>query len=458
MREKREELEREIEARLAASFPEVELVDFEVRGQGTPVLTLFIDRPGGVDLDLCAAVNLGLESLRERYALEVSSPGWTGGCASPSTSLRSSAERSPSTCVSPSRVAATSAACSRRPVRIPSPSRSTTEAASHCRSAVWARRTWSTTIRLTGETEANVSREIIEALRQIESEKGIAFEALVEALEDALLSAYKKSPDAAEYATVEIDTETGDMRVFQLIFPEHIDTEALKVHDERRARRSDSTSAASTMSEVERIEVTPDDFGRIAAMTAKQVILQRIREAERDLMYDEYIDRIGELVTGIVQQSDPRHNTLVELGRVEAELPRGEQIETEHYEHGARIKAVIIRVEESAKGPQVKLSRRSEELVRKLFELEVPEIADGLVEIRQVARETGYRGGSRGPLQDRGGLARRRCRPGRRLRGPARLARAHGGQRAARRAHRHHPVQRRPRPVRRQGALAGAGA
>ena len=246
-----------------------------------------------------------------------------------------------------------------------------------------------------------MSREIIEALRQIESEKGIAFEALVAALEDALLSAYKKSPDAAEYATVEIDTETGDMRVYQLIFPEHIDTESLKVHDEETGEEVGLDLSGVDMSEVERIEVTPDDFGRIAAMTAKQVILQRIREAERDLMYDEYIDRVGELVTGIVQQSDPRHNTLVELGRVEAELPRGEQIETEHYEHGARIKAVIIRVEESAKGPQVKLSRRSEELVRKLFELEVPEIADNLVEIRQVARETGYRGRDGKPVPGR---------------------------------------------------------
>ena len=246
-----------------------------------------------------------------------------------------------------------------------------------------------------------MSREIIEALRQIESEKGIAFEALVEALEDALLSAYKKSPDAAEYAAVEIDTETGDMRVYELIFPDHIDTESLKVLDEETGEEVGLDLSGVDMSEVERIEVTPDDFGRIAAMTAKQVILQRIREAERDLMYEEYIDRVGELVTGIVQQSDPRHNTLVELGRVEAELPRGEQIETEHYEHGARIKAVIIRVEESAKGPQVKLSRRSEELVRKLFELEVPEIADGLVEIRQVARETGYRGRDGKPVPGR---------------------------------------------------------
>ena len=246
-----------------------------------------------------------------------------------------------------------------------------------------------------------MSRDIIEALRQIEKEKGIAFEALVVALEDALLSAYNKTPNAVEHAKVEVDTETGDMRVYELIFPDHIDVEALKVHDEETGEEIGLDLSGVDMSEVERIEVTPDDFGRIAAQTAKQVILQRIREAERDLMYEEYVDRVGELVTGIVQQSDPRHNTLVELGRVEAELPRGEQIETEHYDHGARIKAVIVRVEESAKGPQVKLSRRSEDLVRKLFELEVPEIADGLVEIKMVARETGYRGRDGKPVPGR---------------------------------------------------------
>ncbi len=246
-----------------------------------------------------------------------------------------------------------------------------------------------------------MSREIIEALRQIEKEKGIAFAALVAALEDALLSAYKKTASAVEHAKVEIDTETGDMRVYELIFPEHIDVEALKVRDTETGEEIGLDLSSVDMTEIERVEVTPDDFGRIAAQTAKQVILQRIREAERDLMYQEYIDRVGELVTGIVQQSDPRHNTLVELGRVEAELPRGEQIETEHYDHGARIKAVILRVEESAKGPQVKLSRRSDELVRRLFELEVPEIADGLVEIRHIARETGYRGRDGRPVPGR---------------------------------------------------------
>jgi N utilization substance protein A len=138
-------------------------------------------------------------------------------------------------------------------------------------------------------------------------------------------------------------------------------------------------------------DVTPDDFGRIAAQTAKQVILQRIREAERDMMFTEYQDRVGELITGIVQQSDSRY-TLVQLReRVEALLPRGEQVHGERYDHGQRIKAIITDVSNQAKGPSIIVSRRSPELIRALFELEVPEIADGLVEIQNVAREPGYR-------------------------------------------------------------------
>ena len=137
--------------------------------------------------------------------------------------------------------------------------------------------------------------------------------------------------------------------------------------------------------------MTPEDFGRIAAQTAKQVILQRIREAERDMMFDEYQDRVGELITGIVQQSDSRY-TLVQLReRVEALLPRSEQVGGERYDHGARVKAIITDVSAQAKGPSIIVSRRSPELIRKLFELEVPEIADGLVEIQNVAREPGYR-------------------------------------------------------------------
>ena len=143
--------------------------------------------------------------------------------------------------------------------------------------------------------------------------------------------------------------------------------------------------------QIKREDVTPDDFGRIAAQTAKQVIQQRIREAERAMMYEEYIDRVSEVVTGIVQQAGDRNNVLVDLGKVEALLPRSEQVDGERYEQGSRIKAVITEVRSGTKGPQVILSRRDPELIKTLFELEVPEIADGLVEIRGVAREPGYR-------------------------------------------------------------------
>ena len=137
--------------------------------------------------------------------------------------------------------------------------------------------------------------------------------------------------------------------------------------------------------------MTPTDFGRIAGMTAKQVFQQRIREAERAIMYDEYVDRQGEVVTGIVQQAGDRNNVLVDLGKVEALLPRSEQVDGERYEQGSRIKAVIVEVRSGTKGPQVVLSRRDPRLIETLFELEVPEIADGLVTIRGVAREPGYR-------------------------------------------------------------------
>jgi N utilization substance protein A len=143
--------------------------------------------------------------------------------------------------------------------------------------------------------------------------------------------------------------------------------------------------------QIKREDVTPENFGRIAAQTAKQVILQRIREAEREMMYEEYKDRQSEVVTGIVQQAGDRNNVLIDLGKVEALLPRSEQVDGERYEQGSRIKAVITEVRSGTKGPQVILSRRDPELIRTLFELEVPEIADGLVEIKAVAREPGYR-------------------------------------------------------------------
>jgi len=245
-----------------------------------------------------------------------------------------------------------------------------------------------------------VNREIIEAIKTIEREKGIESETLLVALEDALLAAYKKTPDAAEHARVEIDRETGDMRVFQLALAEGSELRTLPQDEpvipdgvdpeDFEAPEPEIDWDAYADEEIEAIDVTPDNFGRIAAQTAKQVILQRIREAEREMMYEEYVERVGDVVTGIVQQSDHRY-TLVDLGRVEALLPESEQVPGERYDHGSRVKAVITEVRSSAKGPQVIVSRRSDQLVRELFKLEVPEMADGLVEIRNVAREAGWR-------------------------------------------------------------------
>ncbi|MEP6977323.1 MAG: transcription termination factor NusA, partial [Thermoleophilia bacterium] len=255
-----------------------------------------------------------------------------------------------------------------------------------------------------------MTQEIIEAVREIEREKGIESGTLVNALEDALLAAYKKIPGASRHATVELDDE-GDFRVFSIELPPDVEERLI---DDARERKLDELEALEVEtgershtlisddeldidwsdipdSDVKREDVTPENFGRIAAQTAKQVILQRIREAERAMMYDEYIDRQGEVVTGIVQQAGDRNNVLVDLGKVEALLPRSEQVDGERYEQGSRIKAVITEVRSGTKGPQVILSRRDPELIKTLFELEVPEIADGLVEIRGVAREPGYR-------------------------------------------------------------------
>ncbi len=252
-----------------------------------------------------------------------------------------------------------------------------------------------------------MTKEIVEAVGVLEREKGISAERLMEALEDALLSAYKKTQDAAKYARVEVDRGSGDFRVYELILPPDLEEQLLDEVEEEageptvdpetgelvypEAPEIDQERLMQYRDQIDETDVTPDNFGRIAAQTAKQVILQRIREAERDNVFDEYEDRMGELITGIVQQSDSRY-TLVQLReRVEALLPRGEQVHGERYDHGQRVKAIITDVSNQAKGPSIIVSRRSPELIRALFELEVPEIADGLVEIQNVAREPGYR-------------------------------------------------------------------
>jgi N utilization substance protein A len=205
----------------------------------------------------------------------------------------------------------------------------------------------------------------LEALQQIARDKGISVDTLLDALANALVAAYKRMPGAAEEAVVTIDPDSGDIRVYGQELDE--DGNVVREWDD-----------------------TPRDFGRIAAQTAKQVILQRIREAERDLKYEEYAGREGDIVTGIIQQSDNRY-TLLDLGKVEALLPQAEQVPYERYEHGARLKAYIVEVRKTTKGPQIVVSRTHPGLIKRLFELEVPVIGSGVVEIKAAAREPGHR-------------------------------------------------------------------
>lgn len=211
-----------------------------------------------------------------------------------------------------------------------------------------------------------MNSEMMEALQALAADKGISVDALFAALADALESAYKRMPDAHEYAWVTIDPDSMDIRVLA----QELDEDGEPMGAE--------------------FDVTPDNFGRIAAQTAKQVMMQRIREAERELKYEEYAGREGDIVTGIIQQSDSRY-TLLDLGRVEALLPQAEQVPNERPDANARIKAYIVEVRKTIKGPQIVVSRTHPGLIKRLFELEVPEIADGVVEIMACAREPGHR-------------------------------------------------------------------
>ena len=208
--------------------------------------------------------------------------------------------------------------------------------------------------------------EMMEALQALATDRGIPVDALFAALADALETAYKRTPGAHEYSWVTIDPDTMEIRVLA----QDLDEEGEPVGGE--------------------FDVTPDGFGRIAAQTARQVMTQRIREAERDMKYEEYAGREGDIVTGMIQQTDARY-TLLDLGRVEALLPQAEQVPYERPEANTRLKAYIVEVRKTAKGPQIVVSRTHPGLIKRLFELEVPEIADGVVEIKACAREPGHR-------------------------------------------------------------------
>lgn len=232
-----------------------------------------------------------------------------------------------------------------------------------------------------------MSLELIGALEALERERGIDMDILVEALEAALISAYRRNFGSAQLVDVYIDREQGNIRVVarKQVVAEVTD-DSLEI-DLAAAQQIDP--AAEVGQEVQ-IEVTPRDFGRIAATTARQVIVQRIREAERGLIYEEFANREGDIITGVVRRIHGR-NVFVDLGRTEAILPPPEQIPGEYYRQGERIKTYIVEVKRTTKGPQVVVSRSHPGLLKRLFELEVPEIHEGLVEIKHIAREAGAR-------------------------------------------------------------------
>ncbi|HVJ47763.1 transcription termination factor NusA [Desulfitobacterium sp.] len=232
-----------------------------------------------------------------------------------------------------------------------------------------------------------MNMEFIEALHELEKERGISAEILFETIEAALISAYKKNFASLQNVRVSIDRTSGEFKVFsRKTVVEAVEDNRTQVTLEE-ARKIDPNY---NLEDIVEYEVTPRDFGRIAAQTAKQVVVQRIREAERGMIYDEYINREGDIVTGVVQRYDQK-NVIVDLGKVEAILTAQEQIPGETYQPFERIKTYVVEVKKTTKGPQIMLSRTHPGLIKRLFELEVPEIHDGYVEIKGVSREAGAR-------------------------------------------------------------------
>ncbi|MFC5588390.1 transcription termination factor NusA [Sporosarcina soli] len=232
-----------------------------------------------------------------------------------------------------------------------------------------------------------MSSDLLDALTALEKQKGISRDVLVEAIEAALVTAYKRNFNQAQNVRVDLNLDKGTMKVYSrkdVVDEVEDDRLEISLEDARRI------NPAYELEDIVEEEVTPRDFGRIAAQTAKQVVTQRVREAERGLIYEEYVDREDDIVNGIVERLDAR-NLYVGLGKVEAVLPAGEQISTETYQPHDRIKVYITKVERTSRGPQVFVSRTHPGLLRRLFEVEVPEIYEGIVEIKSIAREAGDR-------------------------------------------------------------------
>ncbi|RFA37744.1 transcription termination/antitermination protein NusA [Virgibacillus dokdonensis] len=232
-----------------------------------------------------------------------------------------------------------------------------------------------------------MSTQLFDAIDYLAKEKGIDKQILMEALEAALISAYKKNFKSATNVRVELNEDTGKMAVYSR---KNIVDEVEDPQQEIPIQEAKEINPNYELDDVVEVEVTPKDFGRIAAQAAKQVVTQRVREAERGVIFSEYSDREDDVMTGIIQRKDPRY-VYVHLGKVEAKLPEAEQMPTEEYHVHDRIKVYITKVENTSKGPQIYISRSHPGLLKRLFEMEVPEIYDGIVEIKSVAREAGDR-------------------------------------------------------------------
>jgi len=232
-----------------------------------------------------------------------------------------------------------------------------------------------------------VSNELMQALIDIEKERGIPKEALIDAIKSALNTAYKKNFGVGQNASVEFNDVTGEVRVFS-------QKQVVQVVEDPRLQISLEESLElypeSKTDDMVYVEATPADFGRIAAQTAKQVVIQKLREAERSLIYEEFLEREGEIVTGTIQRIENK-TIFVSLGRIEAIMLPADQMNTEKYTVGQRIKAYIYEVKNTSKGPNIFVSRSHPLFLKRLFELEVPEIYDGMVEIKSIAREAGAR-------------------------------------------------------------------
>lgn len=238
------------------------------------------------------------------------------------------------------------------------------------------------------KSEKVSAKELINALDEIYMDKGITKEYLIESLKMALEAAYKKNYDTNETVMVELNEEKGDIKIFAI---KEVVTVVTDSNLEVSLDEAKTVTKRAKIGDTINIEVTPKNFGRIAAAAGKQIIVQRLREAERDLVFSQYSDKEGKIVVGIVQRTD-KFGTIVDLGKVEALIPEKEQIKKETFNSHDRIKAYVLSVTANGKyGPQVILSRKDPNFIKKLFELEVPEVADGIVVIKGIAREAGSR-------------------------------------------------------------------